>query len=472
MKKQITNIDPKIFEIPKARFVIGILIGVFYSFAFYSLLYLMRELFRILSVTKDYDLWILTDKEVNFYNLFFAFISVILAQSACFKFWFDRPRKIFEKKHHRKTTLVNDQRVLNWYFLNWFSKLAIIFASMFGIGSRGGFYVFSFYPDYNYIFILIVIVLFLQTWNTIRLTFKQKSLKLMLLTAVIISTIALGLSRINLIDYNAINQKYLTKNIHYNYRLELPKTQNYEKLCRSSLIENIYLVKSKNHNETAPFIVVENNKTDIQGLKKIISDWQAMRDEFDINYMVYQLHIDKTVKMVFVNQLKNELAKLGCRRIAYAVVPQKPKYDIRYYKDCSFPTQIINWHSEWFNPKKVYNDINRFQNIINIKQSTSGECFINNKTIANTDIKKTIKHLITNNYDYIIKFHVNDSVKFSDYFRIILYSNEAINDLRKEYSLKNYSKQFEDLDYDERKEIQMKIPLHLFELTTDFENLL
>ena len=142
MKKRILNIDPKIFKIPRIKLITGILIGLFYSFAFYSFLYLIREVFRILSVTEDYDLWILTDKEVDFYNLFFAFISVIISQSVCFAFWFDRPRGFFEKRHYRTTTIVNDQRVLNWYFLSWFSKLAIVFGIMFGLAFHGGFYVF------------------------------------------------------------------------------------------------------------------------------------------------------------------------------------------------------------------------------------------------------------------------------------------------------------------------------------------
>jgi biopolymer transport protein ExbD len=472
MKKRILNIDSKIFEIPRFRLITGVSIGLFYSFAFYSFLYLIREVFRIISVTEDYDLWILTDQEVNFYNLFFAFISVIISQSVCFAFWFDRPRKFFEKRHYRITTIVNDQRVLNWYFLSWFSKLAIVFGIMFGLAFHGGFYVFSFYPDYNYVFILIIIVLYLQTWNTIGLTFKRKSLKWMLLTGVIISIIAFGLSRINLIDYKTINQNYLVKNIHHNYRLELPETNSCERLFRRSLIENIYVVKSKNQNETEPLIIVENKKIDLYELKDKIMDWQSMRGEYDKYHMIYQLHIDKTIKMEFINQVKTELAKSGGTRIAYAVVPKNPEYDIRFYKDYSFQTQIPNWHSDWFLLKDIYNDINSFQNIININQSISGECFINDKPVENDKIKQILRHLITNDTDYIIKFHVNDSVRFSDYFRVVSYSREVVNELRNEYSKETYSEQFDWLDYENGEEVKRKYPLRLFELKTDFKKMI
>lgn len=472
MTMRTLNIEPKFFEIPKFRLIAGILIGLFYSFAFYSFLYLTREVFRILSVTEDFDLWVLTDKEVNFYNLFFAFISVIISQSVCFTFWFDRPRKIFGKGHYKTTTIVNDQRVLNWYFLSWFSKLAIVYGIMFGLAFHGGFNVFSFYPDYNYIFILIIVVLFLQTWNSIRLAFKRKSLKWMLFSGVIISIVAFGLSRINLIDYKAINQSYLEKNIHHNYILELPETNSYERLYRRSLIEDIYMVKSKNPNKKEPLIIVENNKADLNKLEEIIIHWQSMRSEYDIPHMVYQLHIDKTIKMGFINQLKNELAKSGGTRIAYAVVPRNPEYDIWYYKDFSFQTRIPNWHSDWFNPKEIFDDVIRFQNIIEINQSASGNCFINDEPVEKEKIKQTIKHLITNDSDYIIKFHVNDSVEFSDYFRVVSYSREVINELRNEYSKETYSEQFDWLDYEKMEEVKGKYPLRIFELTTDFKKMI
>ena len=162
LTKNFLHKEPDL-NISRFKIIIGILVGLFISITFYSFLYLMREGFRILSVTEAYDLWILTDKEVYFYNLFFAFIAVIIGQSVTFIFWLDRPNSIDRKQNHRKISIINDQRALNWYFLSWFSILAIVFVLMFGLTIDGGFYVFSIYPDYNYIFILIVIVLFLQT---------------------------------------------------------------------------------------------------------------------------------------------------------------------------------------------------------------------------------------------------------------------------------------------------------------------
>jgi len=220
----------------------------------------MRESFRILSVTEKYDLWVLTDKEVNFYNLFFAFLSVIIGQSVCFVFWFDQPKKIFGIRNHRKTAIVNDQRFLNWYFLSWFIKLAVVFGLFFGFTFHGSWHVFSLYPDYNYVFILIIITLFLQTWNTIRSTYIRKSLKWLFVSIIFVSVLSFGLSKINLTNYNVINKSILSKNIHYRYKLDLPFSAIYERPEKLSLIEDINVVFSKDDKVSSKPIIVADNK--------------------------------------------------------------------------------------------------------------------------------------------------------------------------------------------------------------------
>jgi biopolymer transport protein ExbD len=472
LTKNFLHKELDFIQISRYKIIIGILVGLFFSFSFYSFLYLSREVFRILSVTETYDLWVLTDNEVEFYNLIFAFISVILGQSVAFSFWFDRPKNIFGKQNYRRTTIINDQRALNWYFLFWFSKLAIVFGLMFGLTFRGGFYVFSLYPDFNYIFILIVIVLFLQTWNTICLTFKRKCQKWMLISAALLTIAAFGFSRINLIDYKTINQNYHQKNIHYSYNLELPETDSYERLFSRSLIENIYIVETKTQQtNNKPVIVVDNEEIALEKLHEKIVDWQSMRNEYDIPRIVYRLHIHKSIKMDFINQVKNELTKSGVSKIAYAVIPTNLEYDKKYYQDCSFSMILPNWNADWLNPKSIYKDLNKIQNIIEIKQ-TESEYLINDSLLKMNRIKDTIKKLIQNNSDYIIKYHVNDNAHFSDYFRVLSATKEAINELRDEYSETTYSKQYDIIGYEEEAEVRQKYPYRIFEITTELKEII
>ncbi|HOF15953.1 MAG TPA: hypothetical protein PLF32_01265 [Bacteroidales bacterium] len=460
LAKKFLHKQLNFIQISQSKIIIGILLGLFFAFTFYSFLYLVRETFRVLSLTETYDLWILTDKEVRFYNLIFAFISVIIGQAVAFSIWFDRPKSIFEKRNYIKTTILNDQRALNLYFLCWFSKLSIIFGLIFGLTIPGGFYVVSLYPDYNFVFILIIIVLFLQTWNTMNLSFKRKGQKWMLISAVLLSIIAFGFSKINLIDYKAINQKLLQKNIHYSYNLELPETESYEKLSEFLSIKNIYIVETKTQQANAEAVIIVDNKK--------IMNWQSLRSEYDVHRMIYRLHIHKSIKMDFVNQVKKDLSKLGISKIAYAVIPTNREYNEKYYQDCSFPIILPNWNTDSLNLITIYKDLNKIPNIIEVKQIES-DYLINDSLVKKNQIKTLIKNLIRQNPNYIIKYHVNDNIVFSDYFKVLTSSKEAIDDLRNEYSEKKYSKQYDLLDYEEVIEVKQKFPFYVFEITTDLK---
>jgi hypothetical protein len=212
-KRRVLHVEEKFPTIKREYIILSIVVGLFYSFVFYSFLYLLREIIRLYSISDEYGILILSDKEVNFYNLFFAFLSLILAQSICLLLWFDKTRKVFEKRNIYKSAIINDQIFLNSCFLSWFSRVATLYALFIVCLPIGGFHVFSLYPRYNYLFILFLIVLFLQSWVTIRRAYKRKALKWMLFSATIISVLAFGLSRINLVNYQKINQIYLEKNI-------------------------------------------------------------------------------------------------------------------------------------------------------------------------------------------------------------------------------------------------------------------
>ena len=470
LNRNFLHTETELFKIPKSRLIMGLFAGLFFAFCFYSFLYLTRESFRLVSLTEDYDFWILTDKEVGFYNLIFAFISVIFAQSICFSFWFDKPQKLFSKRKFERITIRNDQSALNTYFLFWFSELAVVFALCFGLTFKGGFYAFSFYPKYNYIFVLIVFVLFLQTWNSIRKTNKKDSLKWMFISMIIVSTIAFGLSKVNLIDYKSINNIALQKNILFKYTLEVPESNCYEsKLENRSLTKDIYVVRNKQYENSTPKIFIDNQEVTIKGLGLKILEFKNSVNEFDVNLCVYKLYIDKTIKMGFVNDLKNEMAKINALKIAYAIVPTNAQYDKRYYKDYTFRVRLPNYNSENNSLLNIYKETTEFENIIEIENTDSSEYKINGKSYLVENIKQTLKEKIKWNPNYVVRFIINDNIDFSAYFNIISKTKEAVNELRNEYAFTNYSTEFENLEVEQMDRTIEKYEFRFFEITNEFK---
>ena len=183
--------------------------------------------------------------------------------------------------------------------------------------------------------------------------------------------------------------------------------------------------------------------------------------------MVYRLYIHCDVKMDFINKLKTELSNSGIYRISYAVIPSNADFDTKYYPDISFPTRISNWYSDVTKLNEIEQEINETPNIIQIKQSVNGIITINEKTVEIAKLKSTIKQLIKNNPDCFIKYNINDSITFSDYFTVLSKSTEAIHELREEYSQWNYAQKYDWLNYEEQREVRDKYPLRILELTTE-----
>ena len=463
-------------EIPKLKLILGGFLFLFSVFSIYSLLYLSRETFRILTITGNYDFAIYTDKEVGFYNLFFAYIALIFSQSILFNFLFNSPRKFLEKRYAKRITIINDNRALNSYFINWFSKLALLYAIMFGLAFRKAYYVFSFYPEYNYIFILIIIVLFLQSWVTIRLRFKKQSLKLMIFSAIIISICAFALSKVNLIDYKKINETIQQNCELYNFDLQLPQTNNYTKLENTSLIENIYIVVNS---DNEPIIIMDNEIIGFRRLEEKIINAQSMRSEADCKKITFVLNIDKRVEMNFVNELKILMAYQHALKIAYAILPMNFEYNEKYYMNFSVVSYIPPAYKTlkqtgMYNPlhcpvatkpTSFFYDIETLSPIV-IKKINSNQCICNDTVISINKIGDYISTYIEADDNYFLIIRINDEDKFSEYFSILIQIKNSIHEKRNDYSQLIFQKSFKDLSEGQQDQVKKKYSMRITEITS------
>ena len=213
---------PKQIVISNVRWTLSAIILIGTTLSYYGLFYVIRETVRYMSLTPEYGLWVFTEEEVRFYNTFYAFVSTILGIASGITFLIDRPLS-FKKKGIIKTSILNDQRVLNWSFLSWASKLSMFFSFYF-ISARTE-PDFLQIPEYKYLLILICIVLYLQLWTNIIRYIKINKLYFIFIGAMIYVA-ALLLGSVNLIDYKQINDQILSKNIPYAYGLSLPESNS------------------------------------------------------------------------------------------------------------------------------------------------------------------------------------------------------------------------------------------------------
>ena len=442
------------------KLVSGIVVAFVMSFVFYAFSCVMLEAFRVVSVTPEYDMWVLGDKERSFCQLFFAFVSVILAQSFCLAYWFDGPRRVFEKGHRSAVVIVNEQRNLNWYFLSWFAKVAFCWLVL--ITFPGWFYVFPFYPGLAGLFILIIIVLFLHPWVAMRLAFKRKTLKWMALSALMVSALAFGMSRINLVDYKSLENAFLSRNVPHVYGLDLPATDAGLKMEHANLTKNVYLVQS--NDSTHPLIIVDGQTVDLQMLPEVMVEWRSCYNEADVPLLFCRLNVDKSLKMKDVDEVRQALADMRFYRIQYAVVPRNPELDSRYYTFLSLPLRMPVRFVDTSYYQETLDMLNESFHQINVSQNASRDYLINGVSVRGEDCKAELKQLMLQDPDYVIRFKVADDMLYGDYMVIVTSAFEALNELKDEYAMEKYSRHLEQVCSDEEvKDVNEHFPFRFFE---------
>jgi hypothetical protein len=456
MKQLFSYNKQELPTITRTEIIITIAWGLFFAFVFYSFLTILREVGRLYTITEHYDILILSDKELNFYNLFFAFLSLIFAQSICLARLFNKPRKAFEKNIFRYNIL-SDQITLNAFFLTIIFRLAPVF--IFLVFAKGGFYTFSFYPKFNFLLVLILIVLFLQNWLTIRRIYKRKARKWMLYSALAISVFAFPLSRFNLIDYQRLNQFAFDRNMIQKHDIELPEVEFVERSLTFGMNVDVYLA---NQPESAKPVLVFNRK-------------EISFDDFEQNFPVFKdsliknywwrpdwhhilLYVDKSTPILYVNRVKDVLINNGIFRVGYVVVPRNREFDRRYYTNNYLFWRLPNRNLQ------VDEDLSEYELLL--VRFVNNNLQVNDIIVFTNDFYAEIKRQIRKHENYLFQFVVDDAMPFADYIFVLSEIQRAINTIREEYAMENYPEKYTWFYYHTsvRFEIIEKIPLRLMEI--------
>ncbi len=455
LSKSFLHEVPRPWRQSSRRFVFGIILGLLYGVVFYGFLYCTREVFRIFTITESYDIWLLSEDEVQFYNLFYAFLASILGQSVCFSIWFERPKRIYQRNYRRTINILVDHKVLLWFFLAWFSKLAVGYGLLYaGSYTNAEFYVFSFYPKYNYLFVLIILVLFLQSWTGFLLKYKRSGYKWMFPAALLISLFSFALSKIDIIDYHLLNQRVLQKNIYEKYDLNLPLADYAAVGTRQDRFEQIFMVQNK---KSEPIFIMNKEQFPLSGLGFRVLEEKSKRPQELRDIIIFQLNIDLDITMDQIETLKEELANANVHHLHFGVVPKDHQLDVRYYRNNYFMVANSAYYRGFnYNLDK--------HTLINVKPTPSGNYMVNGLAVAKKELRTNLRSLLVENPDYAILLEIKSNMSFNTYFNLVNNAHAAVLDLRETYCKNTFDSTFENLSRSNKLEAMNEYPLRLLEV--------
>jgi biopolymer transport protein ExbD len=430
-------------EIPKSKIFVGLFLGVFFALTFYILLQLFRKIIIVFdALLHNYELFLITEEANQFYNFLFAFIAVFFAFTMVFVYLLDSAKSFLSEKNYKIKAIINQQRLTNWFFLSWFSRIGYLIGLL-ALDYEG----YNIYSENKYILILFVVVFFGQIWMSIRWFTKGNKFKWFVVVLLITLSLSFGLSHINVLNNELIDKSILSKNVLYKNNVHVVKSKMSTEITHRSLILNIVIPNKTNKVK----LIVDGKEIELKDFEKGVFEYWKSISKAEKPFVRYVLFVDKNLKVKIIDDIKQRLIKIGGRRLYYATKDNlKTPF---YYKSY----QGLGIHLNDYIP------FNKASKEVAISILENGRYFFNGKTLFKVDLVKEIKRYFNREGIKALRIYRNKNITFYQYFQVLESSKEAINQLRNEFSQKGYATDYINLNNSQIKFIKEKYPWHIID---------
>ncbi|WP_143106461.1 hypothetical protein [Pustulibacterium marinum] len=451
---QLGHRFPKLSNTQK---IVGIVLGVFSAFALYEFGYMIREIIRVSSIDDAYNIFVLSDLQTWFYNFFLGAVAAIFGQSVTINYWLYKPKQSFQKKTVHRNAIVNDQRNLMSYFLSWFLRVAqFAFLAMVPAMS---YYSEGLNTYYVLICVLIILVLFLQSWTSLRLVYKRESLRYMGISFAAIIGVALTFSFINFLDYQTLNKNVLAKNIMRAYEIQLPKSDAYEKVSSRTKNIPIYIVKDSIAADSTLFYfenTAMNKSQMIDEIQRLKSSLRTIPFEF---YISFNIHVGEGVTMKEINKIREVVSYFGINWTGFAVAPNKDTHE----------QHANDKHTVYLRvPDKAafykFDSVHQYNPIIKITQTAQDKCLWNGEEVQLNTLKQQLYDMPTTNPNYFVYFYSNEDASYKNYIQIVLAAKEALQLQRDTLALKQFHRSYQNTTDTQKMELNYELPFRFMEV--------
>lgn len=423
-------------SISKRRIISAILLGITSALIIYSFFYVLRETFRLLTGSLDNIPNIISEENRGYYNLFFAFLSVVFGNSIAFNFVFSRPQEITHRFNSKRKRLLNDNIFLSFNFSYWFAKIGLSFG-VFAMCCME----YEFLPYFKELSFLLILVLYLESLKSFSFFLKNKNrLIFILLHVMFLSILSFGISKINVVNYKGLDNAMLENNP----MIDLPNSSYYDRIDYKRY--NIIKIKLVEDSLGIPHIYSDNIKYRFSDLPAFIKNEKSYMREENIPFLTINVEADKKLNVYNLKKLEQILINMDVRCISYTVDTKEPMFTS--YKDPMFTSYErhgirkylnetilkINDSSSLFPPPPFFNNdlINSNKPVIkdSIIISIGTGVSWNNNLIKNVDLVE--KFRISQNKHTMFIYEFEKEATYQNYITVLSSHFNALNQLRKE----------------------------------------
>ncbi len=451
-----SSINFKIISV--GRVVLAVTMGLFSAFIIYSFFYVLRESFRVMSFGFEQLPNILNESERNFYNLFFAGLSIVLGNSITVLYIFSRPNRILSRLNPKGRRILNDQIFLNFNFSYWFTKIGLVFG-VFSMCCMD----FNFIPYFKPFAYLLLIVLYLESWKNLSSVFKKNRFRLQFTHLIVLLVLTLALSRVNVINYTSID-KMLLKN---NPIIDLPQSNFYNDTVgwRDPIIR--FKVQLDELNRLAIF-TEHKNKIMLNDLERTLKMEKLSLREEQVPYLTVAISANKNLDLKYIKMIESELYVIGQYRIVYDVYNNDiefSRFDKKGIKK-RIPPFVLQYR-KFFDkslltpspPLPFIEDYIKFKDTIKIR--VGKEIIINGFKASSSTLKSVFKGYINNNT--VLEYIYSENTKYQDYITVLSSHFQSVNELREGKQTIFNKYEFRKAYNEEQGKLRDTFPLYIIE---------
>lgn len=374
-----------------------------------------------------------------------------------------------------------------WSFLYWFGELGSILGILYLTLPLQ--YEIDFIKDFPFFLLFLPLILFYSTWpNFSRLVRSEKSVWFIKSTLFFL-LLSFGLAFINFINYEKIDEKYLSRSIEHVYDLKKPKSRYQKRINSLSLVTDIYIVQDTS-DQIEPVIFFNNiyKRVYFKDLQKAIIKERNYLAESEYHLQTANLHIDERLLMGEIKPILDELRKADVRKIQFSTGRKYSHYPANYppFQYTGIPKDLI---PRYFQALEAFLDsaeqIDLTKKSIKLSKSTlylnnsikklnrleitlTADSFsLNGQKIDSLKIERLIYGFIKKYApNYAIIFNSDDQTTYKKYIEYLDLLYTQVNRLRNEQSYEKYHKAFEDFDW-KLDSIKQQYPINIIEWTTE-----
>ncbi len=448
-------------SISKKRIILAIILLMVSALVIYSFFYILREVFRVMSSGFDGFPNIISEENRNYYNLFFALLSVVFGNSIAFNYIFSRPQKITHRFNSKRKRLLNDNIFLSFNFSYWFAKVGLSFG-VFAMCCME-FEVFPYFKEFSF---LLILVLYLESIKSFSFFLNNKKrLKFIVLHVLLLSVISLGLSKINVVNYKGLDSVMLENNPiidlpYSSFSSELKYSGNYNvsiKLKEDSLgILHFYSYKVK-------YILSD--------LPTFLNNERSYRREEVIPFLTIRIEANKNLNVYNLKRFEKMLLNSNQRLISYGVQTDEivfPRYEHAEIRK-RLNGNLLNINNAMnLMPASYFDydlkDTTRTRLKDSVLISIGKTISWNNKIVKNDDLIDKFKRLQSKKTIFI--YQIEGEASYQNYITVLSSHFDAIHQLRKlKQTIYNENIYLQSKEYkEEQNKLREEFPIIILEV--------